>query len=206
MLTVCEAAGGGGVDVGAPGAAPADGARRQPQRQHGADAVALVLAHRRDADLQLGDAGVIERARDRQLLVEGEGDAGGLFAVAQRGVVDRRPARRFGGVERSSVHDENDFPQLHRSPTFGIVEDEARCFDVIDEIDRHAADDRQAVGIDEDAHALEVVDLVAVLRGGLEAQHVLQAGAAALLDHDAEPAGRRCHRPAAAGSSSLPSR
>ena len=52
------------------------------------DRLLLVAAHGGDADLDLVDADLVEQLGDADLLVVGEDDAGGLLAVAQRGVVD----------------------------------------------------------------------------------------------------------------------
>src|SRR5512143_4039480 len=55
--------------------------------RHQATTVAFILAHRRDADFQFRHAERVELARDVQLLLQRERHPGGLFAVAQGGVV-----------------------------------------------------------------------------------------------------------------------
>ena len=73
---------------------PGDRGQRKPGRDDGADGGDLLPAHGRRAGLELGDAGLRKRARDRDLLLDGEGDAGRLLAVAQRRVVEHDAAAR----------------------------------------------------------------------------------------------------------------
>ena len=94
MLTIGHAAVLRQRQIVGPHAAPDHQAGTAEAGGHdGADAVALFLAHGGNADFKLGDAGRVQGAGDGDLLIDGEGDAGGLFAVAQRGVVDRDEAR-----------------------------------------------------------------------------------------------------------------
>jgi hypothetical protein len=75
---------------------------------YGADALLLLLAHGGDADFQFGDTCGIESARDGDLLIDGEGDAGGLLAVPQCGVVDRDETRfKHHGASKANVSGES---------------------------------------------------------------------------------------------------
>src|SRR5690606_19125258 len=78
-----------GVDVGG-GQAPPD--EQTDVLRHvvgdGADVAAFRLAHCRDADLQFAYADLRQRGGDGTFFGAAEGDPGGLFAVAQGGVVD----------------------------------------------------------------------------------------------------------------------
>ena len=76
------AAGGDVALVHAAPAAPDHQPRWQSERGDGADALALGLAHRRDADFEFGHTERRELARDRQLFIEAKSDPGRLFAVA----------------------------------------------------------------------------------------------------------------------------
>jgi hypothetical protein len=70
---------------------------RKSECRDGLDAFALGVAHRRNADFQLGHAEGIEATRDVDFLVETEGDTRGLFAVAEGGVVDDDVGSGFVG-------------------------------------------------------------------------------------------------------------
>jgi hypothetical protein len=61
---------GAGVDVGGVHAAPHHQPGVEAEVGHGADRFALLGAHRRDADFQLGNADGVELAGDVQLFVE----------------------------------------------------------------------------------------------------------------------------------------
>jgi hypothetical protein len=99
------------LQIVGPHAAPDHQSGTAETRGHdGATAVALFLAHGGNADFKLGNAGRVEGAGDGDLLIDGEGHAGGLFAVAKRGVIDRDEARfkhhgslkgRHGGKEET---------------------------------------------------------------------------------------------------------
>ena len=51
---------------------------------HGVDVVDLGLAHRGNAELQFGHAGVGERTGDGEFVRSGKDHPGGLFAIAKR--------------------------------------------------------------------------------------------------------------------------
>jgi hypothetical protein len=81
-------AGAGGGEIVRRHARPHHQARPEPGGGDGGDGLALRPAHGRDADFKFRHAGRSERPGDGQLLVDSERHAGGLLAVAQRGVVD----------------------------------------------------------------------------------------------------------------------
>ena len=83
------------VDILGPHPAPGDGRQRQFRFDDGPDRGDFLASHRRRARLHLRNAGARQRARDRNLFLGREGDAGRLLAVAQRGIVenDRRERR-----------------------------------------------------------------------------------------------------------------
>jgi hypothetical protein len=74
------------VHVALDAATEARDRRVQVEAGDAANRLALAGARARAAGFDDGDAGVVELARDGRLLVGGQRDAGGLFAVAQRGV------------------------------------------------------------------------------------------------------------------------
>ncbi|MNM89144.1 hypothetical protein D3C81_1013730 [compost metagenome] len=100
-------AGRGEIAVAQP--APGQQARRQLEGGDGAHALALLLAHAGDADLQLRHAQLGERAGDGDLLLGTEGHAGALLTVAQGGVVDDHAGHGFlqqlrvGGLPRAAT-------------------------------------------------------------------------------------------------------
>ena len=81
----------------------------------------------------------------------------------------------------------------------GVVDGEALLLDGVDEVDRRAREVGRAHPVDDDAHAAEVGDDVAVEGALVEEELVAQAGAATGLHGDAQPGGRR-DPPARAGS------
>ena len=87
------------LDVVDHGAVPGEDGGVEAELDDLGDGLLLVAAHRRDADLDLVDAHLVEQLGDADLLVVAEHDAGSLLAVAQGGVVDadgrlRRPGPR----------------------------------------------------------------------------------------------------------------
>jgi hypothetical protein len=81
-------AGGGQIGVGH--ATPHHQAGRQAHAGDLADGLDLHRPHGRNADLHLLDTDIGEGLGDGTFLLDGEGHASGLFAVAQGGVVDGR--------------------------------------------------------------------------------------------------------------------
>lgn len=69
-------------------AVPADEVDLVPAFQHLLHRQDVVPAHGRDARLQPADTGVDQRGEDGDLRLPGEGETGGLLAVAQRGVFE----------------------------------------------------------------------------------------------------------------------
>ena len=108
-----------GIDVGLGHAAPGD---RSGVTHDAADlghGLYLAAAHGGRAGLDLIDAGGVERAGDRDLLGDGEGDARRLLAVAQGAVVDPdQPGRlrdRLVGPGNGQVG----HPRLHAGSSSG---------------------------------------------------------------------------------------
>ena len=102
-------------DVVDHGAVPGEDRRVEPELDDLRDGLLLVAAHRRDADLDLVDAHLVEQLGDADLLVVAEHDAGGLLAVAQGGVVDAdgrlgRPGPR-GDDEAGEIAGHGHLPQ-----------------------------------------------------------------------------------------------
>ncbi len=77
-----------GVDIAFVHAAPDHQPRRETKTSDRADALALCLAHRRNADLELRNTEAIELPGNIELFVNAECDPGRLLAVTQRRVID----------------------------------------------------------------------------------------------------------------------
>ena len=71
---------------------------------HRRDALTLLGPHRRDADLQLGNAGLLQGTGDRHLLGAGKGDTRRLFTIPQGGVVDGDLALHAGSIHAKRIH------------------------------------------------------------------------------------------------------
>src|SRR4051794_9831934 len=70
-----------------------------------------------------------------------------------------------------------------------VVDLEPGLLEAVQEVDRRALQVRRAPGVDDDRHAVQLRLEVAVLDALVEAERVLEPGAAATLDGDTEDAG-----------------
>src|SRR5829696_495874 len=92
------------------------------------------------------------------------GGVGGRLALLH---LERMPAAAGGGDVR-------------------IIDLEAGLLQAVQEVDRRALQVRRAVGVDDDIDTVQLELVVALLRAAVESERVLEAGATAALDGDAQ--------------------